>query len=109
MLRNCLIILLTMVTVQSAQAQRCVASIYWEGSRTANGERFHPDGLTAASKTLPFNSKVRVSYGGKSVVVRINDRGPFVRGRCLDLARGAARKLGILEAGVVTVHYEVIG
>lgn len=69
------------------------ASWYGTPQRTASGEWFHPDGLTAASRSLPFGTRVRIRYHGRSVIVRINDRGPFVRGRDLDLSRGAARAL----------------
>ncbi len=73
------------------QSGSCGASFYSEGQLTANGEIFNPSELTAAHKTLPFNTKVRVTNpsSGKSVVVRINDRGPFIDGRCLDLSRAA--------------------
>lgn len=89
----------------------CGASYYDTGSRTANGEAFNPDGITAAHKTLPFNTRVRVTNkaNGKSVVVRINDRGPFVGGRCLDLSRGAFKEIASLSAGVLTVDYQVLG
>ncbi len=81
-----------------------VASYYGDelaGRRTANGERFNPDELTAAHRTLPFGSKVRVTNpkSGKSVVVRINDRGPFARGRLIDVSEAAARKIGLVAAG----------
>jgi rare lipoprotein A len=87
-----------------AHAERCLASWYFEGTHTANGERFRPDGLTAAHRTLPFGTRVRVTYRGRSVVVRINDRGPFIRGRCLDLSRGAARALGLDGVATVTIE-----
>jgi rare lipoprotein A len=85
----------------------CKASYYQSGSKTANGEAFDPDGMTAAHKTLPFNTMLRVTNPttGASVDVRINDRGPFSGGRCLDLARGAFAKIAPLSAGVVTVDY----
>ncbi len=88
----------------------CGASYYATGSKTASGEPFDPDGLTAAHKTLPFDTRVRVTNtaNGKSVVVRINDRGPFVSGRCLDLARGAFTEIASLSAGVITAKYEVL-
>lgn len=70
---------------------------------TANGERFNPNALTAAHKTLPFGTKVRVTHKGKSVVVRINDRGPFVKGRHIDLSRAAARKIGCHGVCNVTI------
>lgn len=86
-----------------------LASYYWEGRKTASGERFNPDGLTAAHRTLPFGSHVRVTnlHNGRSVTVRINDRGPFIRGRVIDLARGAARVVGMTGAGVVPVNIVV--
>lgn len=71
--------------------------------RTANGEKFNPNALTAAHRTLPFGTKVRVTHKGKSVIVRINDRGPFVRGRSIDLSRAAARKIGCKGICVVTI------
>jgi len=82
------------------------ASWYGTGARTANGERYRPDGITAAHRTLPFGTRVLVERvdTGESVVVRINDRGPFIKGRIIDLSRGAARKLGILEKGVTEVR-----
>lgn len=81
------------------------------GPMTANGERYSAGGLTAAHRTLPFGTRVRVTSPntGKSVVVRINDRGPFVGGRAIDLSIGAARAIGLTGAGVGTVHMEVVG
>ena len=73
------------------------------GNRTANGERFDGSSLTAAHRTLPFGAKLRVTYRGKSVTVRINDRGPYVKGRQLDLSRAAAAKIGMVNAGVAAV------
>ena len=83
-----------------------LASWYNEGHTTANGERFDPKGLTAAHRTLPFGTKVRVTHKGRSVIVRINDRGPFVPGRIIDLSEAAARQLGI--TGVAKVTLEVL-
>lgn len=74
---------------------------------TASGEKFNPNALTAAHKTLPFGTLLRVTHKGKSVIVRINDRGPFIKGRQLDLSRAAARKIGC--GGVCTVKVEIIG
>ncbi len=89
----------------------CAASYYSDGQVTANGELFDPAALTAAHKSLPFNSRVRVTNpgNGKSVVVRINDRGPYVSGRCLDLSEAAFKAIASLSAGVVTVRYDVLG
>jgi rare lipoprotein A len=72
---------------------------------TASGERFDMNGFTAASRTLPFGARLRVTNPatGRSVIVRINDRGPFVRGRGLDLAKGAADALGMVSAGTAMV------
>ncbi len=82
------------------------ASFYRHGSRTANGERFDPSGMTAAHRTLAFGTRVRVLHpaSGRDVVVRINDRGPFTGGRVIDLAEGAARQLGIIRSGVASVE-----
>jgi rare lipoprotein A len=74
---------------------------------TASGEKFDPNALTAAHKTLPFGTRVKVTYKGRSVVVRINDRGPFIRGRSIDLSRAAARQIGC--AGVCRVSMTVVG
>jgi rare lipoprotein A len=90
----------------SAQPSRTVRASYMgeaeAGHKTANGERYDPDELTAASKTLPIGSLILVTNpaNGKSVKVRINDRGPFVRGRSLDLSKRAAEAIGITDKGV---------
>ncbi len=78
------------------------------GSRTASGQRFNQNAMTAAHRSLPFGTKLRVTHGGRSVVVTINDRGPFIRGRVLDLSAGAARAVGLTGAGVGRVTAEVI-
>jgi rare lipoprotein A len=90
-----------------------VASWYgpgFHGKRTANGEIYDEEGLTAAHKTLPFGSYLRVRSldNGSSVVVRINDRGPFARGRVLDLSEAAARMIGMIPSGTARVSFEVI-
>ena len=84
------------------------ASWYKHGSITANGERFNQNAFTAAHKTLPFNTLVRLTNpeNGKSVVVRINDRGPFVRGREFDVTYRCAKSLGMLDSGVVKLVVE---
>jgi len=94
-------------------AQVGIASYYggkFHGRKTANGERFDMNALTAAHKTLPLGTKVRVTHvrTGKSVVVRINDRGPYVKGRVIDLSRRAARELGMIHSGVAKVRVEVL-
>ena len=83
--------------VTEAGAQSGVASVYaYKSGRTASGESAHPHGFTAAHRSLPFGTRVRVTNrrNGRSVVVRINDRGPFVRGRVIDVTPAAARALG---------------
>jgi rare lipoprotein A len=87
-----------------------VASFYGNesGSRTASGQRFNQNAMTAAHRSLPFGTKLRVTHRGQSVVVTVNDRGPFVRGRVLDLSTGAARAIGLTGAGVGRVTAEVI-
>jgi rare lipoprotein A len=83
-----------------------VASFYGNesGSRTASGERFNQNAMTCAHRSLPFGTKLRVSHGDRSVVVTVNDRGPFIRGRVLDLSKGAARVLGLAGIGRVTAE-----
>ena len=78
------------------------------GSRTASGARFNQNAMTAAHRSLPFGTKLRVTHGGRSVVVTINDRGPFIRGRVLDLSTGAARAIGLTGRGVGRVTAEVV-
>ncbi len=80
------------------------------GNRTANGEVFRPGTLTAAHRTLPFGTKVRVTnlWNGRSAVVRINDRGPFYGHRVIDLAHGAASQLGLISSGIAQVKLEVL-
>jgi len=91
-----------------ASAQSGIASIY-SGGPTANGERALASGMTAAHRTLPFGTMVRVTNTGtgKSVVVRINDRGPFVHGRIIDLTPAAARAIGC--SGLASVTVDVVG
>jgi rare lipoprotein A len=97
-------------TVRSAQSG--MASYYGNesGSQTASGARFVASAMTAAHRTLPFGTKVRVTNkaNGRSVVVTINDRGPFVRGRIIDLSTGAAGVIGMMGAGVAPVIVEVL-
>ena len=78
------------------------------GSQTASGQRFNQNAMTAAHRTLPFGTKLKVTHGDRSVVVTINDRGPFIRGRVLDLSTGAARAIGLTSAGVGRVVAEVM-
>lgn len=97
-----------------ANAQKMVTSWYdcstpgqcSKSKRTASGEKFNPNALTAAHKSLPFGTRLKVTHKGRSVIVRVNDRGPYVRGRHLDLSRAAARKIGC--PGVCTVTVQVM-
>jgi len=90
-----------------------IASWYgpgFDGNRTANGEIYDMNGISAAHKTLPFGTIVRVVEldTGRSIVVRINDRGPFVEGRIIDLSKGAAEELGIVDKGITRVGLRIL-
>ena len=95
---------------KSRGGQRGVASYYWQNQRTATGERFNPNGLTAAHRTLPLGTLVRVTNhrNGNSVHVRINDRGPYVHGRVIDLSRAAAQRIGMISSGLAPVTVQVV-
>ena len=98
---------------KSDKTQLGIASYYAEkfhGRRTANGEVFNNHAMTAAHLKLPFGTQVKVTNlkNGKSVVVRINDRGPHVRGRIIDLTYAAAKKIGIIKAGAAKVKLEIL-
>jgi rare lipoprotein A len=106
--------ILTLTTAAGAQSLEGQASWYgpgFHGRQTANGETFNQNALTAAHPSLPFGTEVRVTYAstGESVVVRINDRGPYAHGRVIDLSREAADEIGLLNAGVGEVRLEVVG
>lgn len=91
----------------SAFAETCIASQYgYSGGKTASGERMNPSAMTAAHRTKPFGSHVTVTSkkSGRSVTVRINDRGPFIKGRCIDLSTGAARALGMGGLEMVSLN-----
>lgn len=96
------------VAVSTGQASWYGPGFY--GGRTASGEVLRPGTLTAAHRTLPFGTKVRVTnlWNGRSAVVRINDRGPFSGGRVIDLAPGAATQLGVVASGIAQVKLEVL-
>lgn len=83
---------------------------HWQGRKTASGKRFDPGRLTAAHRSLPLNTRVRVTNleNAKSVTVLINDRGPYVRGRVIDLSTAAARRLGMIKEGLAPVRIEVV-
>jgi rare lipoprotein A len=86
------------------------ASFYKSGRLTANGERFKPMGLTCAHRKLAFGTKLKVTNlrNGRSVIVRVNDRGPFIRGRILDLSLGAAKVIGLNASGVAEISFTII-
>lgn len=98
-------------TTDVSAAQYGKASYYWQPQPLASGGRFNPNAMSAAHKTLPFGTKVRVTRKstGRSVVVTINDRGPYIKGRIIDLSRAAAQRLGMTGAGVTAVRVDVIG
>jgi rare lipoprotein A len=87
-----------------------MASFYGNesGSKTASGQRFNQNAMTCAHRSLPFGTRLKVTHGDRSVVVTVNDRGPFVRGRVLDLSTAAARAVGLTGAGVGRVVAEVL-
>jgi len=95
------------------EAQVGVASYYagsWHGRRTASGERFDMHELTAAHRTLPFGTRVRVTNlnNGREVIVRINDRGPWKKKRVIDVSYAAARKLGMIGPGTAKVRLDIV-
>lgn len=97
-------------TKKTTVATSGMASYYGYGGRTANGERHNAQAMTAAHRSLPFNTRVRVTNksNGRSVVVRINDRGPFVKGRIIDVSTAAADELGFRKRGVAKVEIAVV-
>ncbi|MFW5769306.1 MAG: septal ring lytic transglycosylase RlpA family protein [Spirochaetota bacterium] len=109
----CALCLFGLTAGPAAAAERGIASWYggkFHGRLTANGEIFDTNKLTAAHRTLPFDTRVKVTNqnNGKSVIVRINDRGPFLHGRIIDLSQAAAMKIGMLESGTAPVTVEVL-
>jgi rare lipoprotein A len=107
---SCALVIGGHLEASASSRQEGTASFYRHGKRTANGERFNPRGLTAAHRSLPFGTRVKVTHrkNGKSVIVRINDRGPFAKRRIIDLSHGAAQQLGMLNSGVAPVIVEVV-
>jgi rare lipoprotein A len=97
--------------VAASPAAHGVASYYYQGRVVASGARFNPDGLTAAHRTLPFGTRLRVTHAGngRSVDVVVNDRGPFIGGRVIDLSRGAARVIGMIGQGLARVSLTILG
>ena len=115
-MKNRLVLAVTLAAIavplalDTASAQCGGASWYALHSRTASGERMNPAAMTAAHRTLPFGSKIRVTNlrNKRSVVVTVNDRGPFVRGRIVDVSTGAAGVLGMKSSGVAPVRVELV-
>jgi rare lipoprotein A len=95
----------------TGSGQSGVASYYWQPQRVASGGWFNPNALTAAHRSLPFGTRVRVTHAGngRSVDVLINDRGPFIAGRIIDLSRAAAKMLGMTSQGIAKVKVKVLG
>jgi len=87
-----------------------VTSWYQHGIKTASGQRFDPNGLSAAHRTLPFGTKLRLTNpnNGRSIIVTVNDRGPFIRGTGLDVSRGAAQQLGFIRQGKTKLQIQVL-
>ena len=105
------LVLLAVLYTTPSLAAKVHASWYgpgFHGKKTASGEIFNQNDMTAAHKTLPFGTIVQVSYNGKSVKVRINDRGPFIKGRTIDLSKAAAQKIGCIDAGVCMVEMKIL-
>ncbi len=96
--------------VDPGSTQSGLASFYWQGTQTASGEPFDRHAMTAAHRTLPFGTQVRVTHvaSGRVVVVRINDRGPFKAGRIIDLTERAAHVLGMAQQGLARVRVDVL-
>jgi len=104
----------TLAASRGGSTQSGKASYYhdrFHGRKTASGAAYNKNALSAAHKTLPLGTQVRVTdaRSGKSVVVRINDRGPYARGRVIDLSRAAAREIGLVNKGVANVKLEILG
>lgn len=105
-------LLMALLASLPARAETLVASWYgpgFDGRRTASGCAYDQDGLSAASRVLPLGTVLEVTYGGRTVRVVVDDRGPYVVGRGLDLSRGAAARLGLLRAGVARVTTRIVG
>jgi rare lipoprotein A len=98
-------------TGRLGSGQNGVASFYWQPQRVASGGWFNPNAMTAAHRTLPFGTRVRVTHAatGRSVDVRINDRGPYIAGRIIDLSKAAAGVIGMTGQGIARVSVSILG
>lgn len=105
-----LLFLVTFSGISEAKTQHGIASYYWKPQRVASGGWFNPNAMTGAHKTLKFGTRVRVTNlrNKKSVVVKINDRGPFIKGRIIDLSKAAASKIGMIKSGITKVKIEIL-
>jgi rare lipoprotein A len=107
----CCVALSLLVGSFGARAESGIASFYGgkhHGGPTASGERYNQNAMTCAHRTARFGTKLTVTYRGRSIECRVNDRGPFVRGRIIDISTSAARALGIIDVGLVKVVVEVV-
>lgn len=100
----------TKVNQHSTRGEASYYAGFHHGKKTASGERFNMHSLTAAHRTLPLGSKIKVTNlnNGKEVVVRVNDRGPYARGRVLDVSLGAAKKLDMIKTGTTKVSIQIL-
>ena len=100
----------TKVNQHSTRGEASYYACFHHGKKTASGERFNMHSLTAAHRTLPLGSKIKVTNlnNGKEVVVRVNDRGPYARGRVLDVSLGAAKKLDMIKTGTAKVSIQIL-
>lgn len=98
------------MTVDANATETGIASYYWEPQPTASGERFNSNDYTAAHRYLPFGTKVRVTniVNSRSIIVRINDRGPYIASRIIDLSKAAATQIGMIDSGIAQVTVEII-
>jgi rare lipoprotein A len=107
----CCVALSLLVGSFGARAESGIASFYGgkhHGGPTASGERYNQNAMTCAHRTARFGTRLTVTYRGRSIECRVNDRGPFVRGRIIDISTSAARALGIIDVGLVKVVVEVV-
>jgi len=104
--RNLKALIVSLLLTSPAIAQDGIASVYWEGAKLATGERFYPERVLCAHKTLPLRSFIRVTVAatGRSIECQVLDRGPYINGRIVDLSLGAARALGVNGLARVTVQ-----
>ena len=108
-----ILIIILLISFKSFARTEGVASYYhdkFHGRKTASGVRYHKDSLTCAHRTLPFGTKLKVTnlYNGDTVIVTVNDRGPFIKGRVIDLSKAAAKEIGMLGKGLQKVKIKIV-